>query len=223
MASGYQPVNDRSRTRAGYARGRRAGLLAVLVAASLATAEEPRSPPPPLRQVTLGVEITHPLPAMTAGDLTTHLGRALQAADPAITLHEHAVDRVRLAVSVQPTTATTLRGFWLPFSGTYGIGTLRLTVERMVTVPGVPRPVPAILWQAERPVGGPWSTTERQIVRLLHEMVAGLVEAGRAQRPMKRRRERTKSTIMYSPRRSGAEKKARPWLMRAISSTKPIR
>jgi hypothetical protein len=149
-----------------------------MLVAGLATAEEPGKPPP-LRQVTLGVEITHPLPAMTTEDLTTHLGRALRAADPALTIREHVVDRIRLAVSVHPMSATTLRGFWLPFSGTYGVGTLRLTVERMVMVSGLPRPVPAILWHAERSVGGPWRTTDRQIVTLLHEMVADLMEAAR--------------------------------------------
>jgi hypothetical protein len=149
-----------------------------MLVAGLAAAEEPGKPPP-LRQVRLGVEVTHPLPAMTTEDLATHLVLALQAADPAITVQEHAVDRIQLAVSVHPMNATTLRGFWLPFSGTYGIGTLRLTVERRVTVSGVSRPVPATLWQAERPVGGPWKTTDTQIVRLLHEMVADLVEAAR--------------------------------------------
>ena len=48
-------------------------------------------------------------------------------------------------------------------------------------------------------------------------------EPRRDQRPMSRRRERTKSTTTYSPRRSGAAMKARPWLMRAMSSTKPTR
>lgn len=157
----------------------RGALLAalVLMTAGLATAED-RVSPTGLRHVSLSVDVAHPLPAMTAANLTAHLVVALREAAPAITIQDRAVDRLRLTVSVHPMSATTLRGFWLPFSGTYGIGTLRLAVERTVTLPGVPRPVPAIVWQAERAVGGPWRMTDRLIVGLLDEMVAELVKAG---------------------------------------------
>lgn len=154
-------------------------LLAALVAmaaAGLVTAEEPVSLTR-LRRVSLSVEIAHRLPAMTAEDLTTHLVVALRRVDPALTIQDGVADRIRLTVSVRPMSATTLRGFWLPFSGTYGIGTLRLAVERMVALPGVPRPVPAIVWQVERTVGGPWQMTDREIVSLLDEMVVTLAAA----------------------------------------------
>lgn len=159
-------------------------LLAALVAmaAGLVTAEEPVSLTG-LRHVSLSVEIAHRLPAMTAEDLTTHLVAALRRADPALTIEDGVADRIRVAVSVRPMSATTLRGFWLPFSGTYGIGTLRLAVERMVTLPGVPRPVPAIVWQAERTVGGPWRMTDREIVSRLDEMVAEFAETRRDRVP----------------------------------------
>ena len=130
------------------------------------------------RRVQVGVEIVHPLPGTAAEDMGARLVAALCGGDAAATIRSGVADRLRLTVSVHPVSATTLRGFWLPFSGTYGIGTLRLGVERMVTVPGVPRPVPALVWHTERPVGGPWHATEQQIVRLLHEMAAELVAAG---------------------------------------------
>jgi hypothetical protein len=130
------------------------------------------------RPVQLGVEIAHPLPGAAAEDLSARLVAALCRGQAAATIRSGVADHLRLTVSVQPVSATTLRGFWLPFSGMYGIGALRLAVERMVTVPGVPRPVPALVWHAERPVGGPWRTTGQQILRLIDEMAAEMVGAG---------------------------------------------
>jgi hypothetical protein len=129
--------------------------------------------------VSLGVEIAHPLEAMTARELTGRLAAGLRAADPPLVIDDGAPDRLRLTISVRPMGATTLRGFWLPFSGTYGIGALRLGVERMVSFPGLPRAFPALVWQTERTVGSSWRETNRQIVRLIDEMVAELLEARR--------------------------------------------
>lgn len=147
-----------------------------LITAGLVTAEE-RVSPLQLRDVSVGVEIAHPLPEMTADELITRLELSLRRAEPGISIQNAVVDRIRLTVSVRPLSATMLRGFWLPFSGTYGIGTLRLAVERMVTFPDVPRPVPAVLWHSERTVGDPWPTTHREIARMLDDMVAELVQA----------------------------------------------
>jgi hypothetical protein len=143
--------------------------LVVMMGGSLGAAERP---------VQLGVEVTEPLPGTTAEDLRTRLVAALCGRDAAATIRSGVADRLRLTVSVHPVGATTLRGFWLPFSGTYGIGTLRLGLERMVTLPGVPRPVPALVWHAERSVGGPWRTTGQQVLTLLDELAAELAAAG---------------------------------------------
>lgn len=175
--AGMPHIHERARVPA-------AALLAALVVIGVGpvTADE-RASLIGLRHVSLRVEIAHPLPAMTADDLTAHLVVALREADRPLTIQDGVADRIRLTVSVRPMNATTLRGFWLPFSGTYGIGTLRLAVERMVRLPGVPRPDPGIMWQAERTVGGSWRMTDRQIVRLLDEMATELLEA-RRQRPL---------------------------------------
>jgi hypothetical protein len=116
---------------------------------------------------------------MTADDLARHVVSLLSQADPPLTIQDGLADRIRLTISVRPMSATELRGFWLPFSGTYGIGAVRLGLERMVDVPGEPRPVPGLVWQTERTVGSAWHVTERQIVQLVEEMVAELLEARR--------------------------------------------
>jgi hypothetical protein len=154
-------------------------LLAALAVVSAGTAAAAEVGLTRLRAVTVSVDVAHPLETMTTDDLTAHLGDALRRAEPPITVADSATDRIRLTVAVHPVSATTLRGFWLPFSGTYGVGALHLGVERIVTLPGQPRAFPAVVWQAHRAVGGPWRGTEREIARLIDEMVAELVAARR--------------------------------------------
>jgi hypothetical protein len=153
------------------------GALVVMVAGA-ATADE-RASLIQLRQVSLGVEIEHPLPTMTVDDLTAHVVTSLREAEPLLVTREGLTDRIRVIVSVRPMSATTLRGFWLPFSGTYGIGAVRLAVERLVNLPGAPRPFPALVWETERVVGSSWQATDREIARLVDEMVREMVATRR--------------------------------------------
>ena len=156
------------------------GLLgAVVVMVAGAAAADERTSFIQFSQVSLMVEIVHPLPAMTVQDLTTQLVTALREAEPPLTIREGLPDRIRVIVSVRPMSATTLRGFWLPFSGTYGIGAVRLAVERLVNLPGASRPFPALVWHTERTVGSSWQLTAPEIARLVHEMVWEMVEARR--------------------------------------------
>jgi hypothetical protein len=147
-----------------------AALSALLVFAGPGIAGEQR--------VHLGVDLVHPLPGITAEALSAHLVAALCGGNAAATIRSDVADRLRLTVSVHPVSATALRGFWLPFSGMYGIGTLRLGLERLVTLPGGPRPVPALLWHAERPVGSPWGATGPQLLKRVDELAAELAAAG---------------------------------------------
>ena len=88
--------------------------------------------------------------------------------------------RLRLAVSVRAHSASVLRGFWLPFSGQYAIGSVRLMVERMVNLPGGGSPatgsLPAVVWQAERSIAGPWGSADAQVLAAVDELLATLLE-----------------------------------------------
>ncbi|HEY7518088.1 MAG TPA: hypothetical protein VIE36_07320 [Methylomirabilota bacterium] len=130
------------------------------------------------RPAHVAIEIEHPFRATTVEGLRSRLVAALCGGDAAGTIRSSVGDRIRLTVSVRPVSATTLRGFWLPFSGVYGVGTLRLAVERMVTLPGVARAVPAVVWQAERALAGPWRNADQDIARSLDEMAAELHATG---------------------------------------------
>jgi hypothetical protein len=158
-------------------------LLAVIVAscvvAGAVAADAQVTSLARLRQVDVSVDLEYPLDVMTAADLVARLMDGLNRAEPPFTVSDRATDHIRLTVAVRPMSATALRGFWLPFSGTYAVGAVRLGVERAVTLPGVPRPFPAVVWQTERVVGAPFHASEREIVRVLDEMVAELLDARR--------------------------------------------
>jgi hypothetical protein len=132
-----------------------------------------------LRRVAVSLDLEAPLDDFPIEDVLVRLEELLRGAEPALAVQDSAPDRVRLAVLVRPVNATTLRGFWLPFSGTYGVGALRLSVERTVTLSGVPRPFPATVWHTERVVAGPWRSTGPEVMRLLEDMAALLLEARR--------------------------------------------
>jgi len=87
-------------------------------------------------------------------------------------------DRLRLVVSVRQVTTNDLRGYYLPMSGAYGVGTVRLAVERQMIVPGAPpaSAVPAIVWQVERQALGPWRRSREQIMALIDDLVATLID-----------------------------------------------
>jgi hypothetical protein len=159
-----------------------AGLALALALGSARTPAEAAAGLAGLRRVSVSVELAHPLEPVAADDLVGLIEEALRGADPPLTIHEAAADRVRLTVAVGPVSATALRGFWLPFSGTYAIGSLRLGVERIVTMPGVARPFPAVVWQAERTATGPWSSGGAAVAQLLGEMLEELLDARRQAR-----------------------------------------
>jgi hypothetical protein len=99
---------------------------------------------------------------------------------PAPVLDAGSPGRLRLAVLVRAHGASALRGFWLPFSGQYAIGSVRLIVERMVNLPGGPSPatgsLPAVVWQAEQSIAGPWASATAQVLAATDDLVAIFLE-----------------------------------------------
>jgi hypothetical protein len=132
-----------------------------------------------VRRVSLAVDVQHAVDALSPEDLLARLEEGVRQAEPAMRVDEAATDRLRLVVSVRPVSATALRGFWLPFSGTYAIGSIALEVERLVTVPGGRHAFPAIVWQAERAVAGRWAAAPDEVRRLTDELIAEWLEAQR--------------------------------------------
>jgi len=104
-------------------------LLLAATSVSLAAAEPARGL---AGLTTIGVDVElHPSQeSLSSEQLARRIAARLREAAPALTLDPASPARLRLTVVVRPYSATALRGFWLPFSGTYGIGPVRLSVER---------------------------------------------------------------------------------------------
>jgi hypothetical protein len=158
-----------------------AGPACALVAGpALAAAAEPARALAGLVTVAVDVELESSPERVSSRELVERIRARLAQDAPALTLDPGARDRLRLAVAVRPHSASALRGFWLPFSGTYGIGPVSLSLERVVTIAGVPDPVRASVWRAERQALGPWHESSARILELLDANLADFLAAYRA-------------------------------------------
>ena len=138
-----------------------------------------------LTHVQVMVALAEELPGFPLEVIVEHVKSALRQSPPAPRVDQGSAEILRVALMVRRINATELRGFWLPFSGDYGIGTVRLSMERPVRLGEAPIssvsssatardeavPVPAIVWQAERLARGPWSASGAQGRGLLKELL----------------------------------------------------
>jgi hypothetical protein len=155
--------------------------VALLLAAPLVgrAAAEPAAALVGLTTIGVDVELHPSQESLSPGELARRIEARLRAAAPALTLDPASPARLRLTVLVRPYNATALRGFWLPFSGTYGIGPIRLSVERPATVAGVSSPLRASVWHVERQAAGPWRQSPAEILTLLDQALADFLDASR--------------------------------------------
>ena len=119
------------------------------------------------------------LPGFPLEAMEEHVAAVLRQSSPAPRLDQRSADVLRVSLVVRRINATELRGFWLPFSGDYGIGPVRLFVERPVRLddaaPPSPVSLPAIVWQTEQLAKGPWSASGAQVRRLLQTLLQELL------------------------------------------------
>jgi len=154
-------------------------LLALLVVASTrAWAQDPARGLRGLGRVTLDISLA-PDVVDLRDEVEQRMEQALREQPTAPALSREGADKLRLVVTVRAKHASELRGFWLPFSGIYAIGYVRLEVERVVALPGsTPStiPVPAIVWQADRLVSAPWRQAEAEIGDAVEKLLAVFLE-----------------------------------------------
>ena len=121
------------------------------------------------------VDVAHPVSELSADGLRARLAATLRRTSPPVLAADGAVDALRLRVAVQPRSATELRGFWLPFSGTYAIGVVRLALERPVIVTETDRPATAIVWQDDRTIAVPWRAAAEAVARAADDLLDALL------------------------------------------------
>jgi hypothetical protein len=134
-----------------------------------------------LARVAVEVTVSPLHPDVAAEELRRRVEEGLHRAAPAPAIDQASAERLRLGVGVRVYSSSDLRGFYLPLSQSYGIGPVRLWVERPATVAGLPAPIAAPVWQAERQAKGPWRSSASEIAELTDELVAAfLVDYRRA-------------------------------------------
>jgi hypothetical protein len=153
-----------------------AALLLAAASVSLAAAEPARGLAG-LTTIGVDVELDPSQESLSSEQLARRIDARLRAAAPALTLDPASLTRLRLSIVVRPYSATTLRGFWLPFSGTYGIGPVRLSVERTAMVTGMSTPLVVSVWHTERQAAGPWRESPAEIFKLLDEALSDFLDA----------------------------------------------
>jgi hypothetical protein len=130
-----------------------------------------------LRRVAVEITFSPAHAGVPADDAQSRIEDVLRWSLPtAPAVDARSPDRLRLTISVREVSSSELRGFYLPFSGSYGIGLVRLAVERMVTVPGAQMPVRAAVWQVERHTRASWRASADEILGLAEDLAELFVE-----------------------------------------------
>jgi hypothetical protein len=127
-------------------------------------------------RVAVEIEIARDLADLPPDALEQRIEALLRETQPAPALDARSVDRLKLTVAVEPYNASDLRGFWLPFSGWYGIGPVRLVVIRPARVTGRQIPLPAVVWQAERLAKGSWGRSGREVLSIVDDLLGDLLD-----------------------------------------------
>ena len=154
------------------------GLLLGMLAAGAARVDAAWPGLRGVKRVAIEVVFSPDHPQLAPEVVEKRLEDALLASPTAPKPDPRSTDRLRLVVAVRQVTSSDLRGYYLPWSGYYGVGTVRLAVERQMVVPGSPpaAAVPAIVWQVDRQALGPWRRSRDEIMALIDDLVATLIE-----------------------------------------------
>lgn len=148
------------------------------VASTCAWAQDPARGLRGLARVALDISLA-PDVVDLRDEIEQRMEQVLREGPTAPALSRDGADKLRLVVTVRAVSASALRGFWLPLSGTYAIGYVRLEIERAVALPGpTPSsvPVPAIVWQADRLVSASWRRVEAEIGDAVDKLLGVFLE-----------------------------------------------
>ena len=114
-------------------------------------------------------------PDLVVEEVRRRIEDGLRRAQPAPVVETGSADRLHLMVGVRAYSSSELRGFYLPLSQAYGIGPVRLVLERPAQVSGLGAPITVPVWQAERQAKAAWRNSAVEILELTDEVVAAFL------------------------------------------------
>ncbi len=128
-----------------------------------------------LPRVAVEITVSPSHPDLAVEELRRRVEEALQRGQPAPAIEPASADRLHVTVAVRSYSSSELRGYYLPLSQEYGIGPVRLSVERVAVIPGLRTPIAASVWQSERQAKGTWRNSAAEILELIDEVVASFL------------------------------------------------
>jgi hypothetical protein len=156
-------------------------MLSVFGIASLAIGGERWEGLQGVVRVGVDVSLSPNHPDLVVEEVRRRVEAGVRRGQPAPVVETGSAERLHLTVGVRAYTSSELRGFYLPLSQAYGIGPVRLVLERPAQLSGLGAPITVQVWQAERQAKGAWRNSAAEILDLTDGVVAAfLVDYGRA-------------------------------------------
>jgi hypothetical protein len=126
-------------------------------------------------RVAVSIDVRQPIDGVSGDELGRRVVAFVATLAPPLSLDESSADRLQLKITVRSYSSSELRGFPLPFSGTYAIGTVRLTLHRDVEIVGGPRRIAsASVWERERQIATRASAARGAVDRAVEELLDDL-------------------------------------------------
>ena len=128
-----------------------------------------------MQRVAVDVTVSPNHPDLVVEEVRRRVEDGVRRGQPAPVVETGSAERLHLMVGVRAYSSSELRGFYLPLSQAYGIGPVRLVVERPALVSGLGAPIAVQVWQAERQAKSVWRNSAAEILELTDEVVGAFL------------------------------------------------
>ena len=136
----------------------------------------------------MDVSVSPNHPDLGVEEVRRRVEDGVRRGQPAPVVETGSAERLHLTVGVRAYSSSELRGFYLPLSQAYGIGPVRLVLERPAQISGLGAPIAVQVWQADRQAksrvaqfgGGDPGPDRRAGRRVPHGLSAGAREMSRS-------------------------------------------
>jgi hypothetical protein len=150
-------------------------VLSLVTIASLAVGGERWEGLQGVQRVAVDVTVSPIHPDLVVDEVRRRIEDGVRRGQPAPLVEPGSAERLHLTVGVRVYSSTELRGFYLPLSQAYGIGPVRLVLERPALVSGLGAPITVQVWQAERQAKSVWRNSAAEILDLTDEVVGAFL------------------------------------------------
>lgn len=128
-----------------------------------------------LPSVAVEITVSPNHPDVAVDEVRRRIEEGVKRANPAPVLDIGSADKLHVFIAVRQYSSSDLRGYYLPLSQAYGIGPIRLTIERPAAISGLPTPVWATVWRTERLAKGPWRSSAYEVLELVDEVLTSFL------------------------------------------------